>query len=238
MNILLIANSYGVDASRYLHKIARADDVELNTVCLYIGGCSVERHFRNMLSEKNVYDFHINGEQSGFFVSLKDALLNRKWDVVTMQQASYLSFDYESYQPYLNELSAYVKKLCPKAKQYIHETWCDAPDSPRLSGFGFSKNKEMLDGLIKAYNEARKEIGAEGIIRSGELIYSLYEKGLSPVWRDLGHLSLGIGRFAAGLLWYQTLTGNDIMKNNFSDVDEPISEEEIKIIKECVVNLK
>ena len=50
MNVLLIANSYGVDATRYLHRIARADNVEINTVCLYIGGCSLSTHYRNMYS--------------------------------------------------------------------------------------------------------------------------------------------------------------------------------------------
>ena len=56
---------------------------------------------------------------------------------------------------------------------------------------------------------------ADGIIKSGELIYSLYANGLSPVWRDSGHVSYGIGRLAVGLLWYKTLTGNSVLNNTF-----------------------
>ncbi len=237
MNVLLIANSYGVDATRYLHRIARADNVEINTVCLYIGGCSLSTHYRNMYSENKAYELYINGEKSGFFVSLKEALLNRAWDVITFQQASNFSFDYESYQPYLDSLLKYAKKICPEAKQYIHQTWCDSFDSERLENFGFSKNREMFFALEKAYNTALDNTDACDIIKSGELILSLYENGLSPVWRDHGHISLGIGRYAVGLLWYHKLTGNDICKNTFSDFDEPILEKEIEVIKKCITNI-
>ncbi|MBE7021035.1 MAG: DUF4886 domain-containing protein [Ruminococcaceae bacterium] len=234
MNILLIGNSYSVDATRYLHRIARADKVDITTACIYIGGCPLERHFRNMHSEKDAYNLFMNGEECGFFVSLKEALVNRSWDVITLQQASFESFDFKNYEPYLTVLSEYIRTLCPNAKIYIHQTWCDNVDSPRLEGFGFSDSKGMLAEIIKAYDKACKEIKADGIIRSGELIYSLYENGLNPVWRDHGHVSYGIGRLAVGLLWYKTLTGNDIMKNTFCDTDEPVSEKELEIIKKCV----
>ena len=114
MQILAIGNSFSSDATRYLHRIARKAGDKLTVVNLYIGGCSLERHFRNMLTEERAYDLQINGESSGFRVSLKEALLNRAWDVVTMQQASPSSPQYDTYQPYLNELSAYVRRLAPR----------------------------------------------------------------------------------------------------------------------------
>lgn len=237
MNILMIGNSYTVDASRYLHRIARADGVKLTTVCLYIGGCPLERHFRNMHTEANAYELYINGEASGFSVSLKEALLNRSWDAITFQQASHFSFDYATYQPYLNELMAYAKKLCPKAKHVIHQTWSDAEGSQRFAQFGFADTKAMFADVEKAYAAAAENTGADMVVCSGKLILSLYEKGLSPVWRDSGHVSFGIGRFALGLLWYRMLTGNDIMNNSFADLDEPVSAEEITEVKKCVCEI-
>ena len=234
MNILMIGTSYAVDASRYLHRIARADGVELTTVCLYIGGCSLERHFRNMHSEERAYTLHINGEASGFFVSLKEALLNRSWDIVTFQQASADSFQYDSYQPYLNELMTYVKKLCPKAKHVIHQTWPDAVDSQRIAKFGFASTEEMFVEVEKSYRSAAEHTGVEMTVPSGQLVLELYHKGLNPVWRDHGHISMGIGRYAVGLLWYGMLTGNNIMNNAFADLDEPVSEAEIAAVKDCV----
>ena len=99
MNILAIGNSFSQDATRYLHRIARSDGFDLKVTNLYIGGCSLERHFRNMLSEDKAYGLESNGEITGFFVSLKEALLNRNWDYITIQQASHFSPDYNTYHP-------------------------------------------------------------------------------------------------------------------------------------------
>ena len=238
MNILMIGNSYTVDCSRYLHRIARAGGEKLDTTCLYIGGCPLERHFRNMHSGEEAYELYVNGEPSGFKVSLAEALTNRSWDVITFQQASFASFDYETYQPYLDELADYARILCPKAKFIIHQTWPDADTSPRLEGFGFENNGQMFKALEAAYEQTARAIGAEDIVRDGQLIYSLYEAGLRPVWRDNGHISLGIGRYAAGLLWYKKLTGKDIWENTFADFDEPISPEEVEQIKKCVSEIQ
>lgn len=234
MNILMIGNSYTVDCSRYLHRIARAGGAVINTTCLYIGGCPLDRHFRNMHSGEEAYELYANGEPTGFKVSLGDALVNREWDVITFQQASFKSFDYETYQPYLDEVADYARTLCPKAKFIIHQTWPDADTSPRLEGFGFQNNGEMFKALEAAYEKAAKAIGAEDIVRDGQLIYALYEAGLRPVWRDNGHISLGIGRYAAALLWYKKLTGNDIWANTFADFDEPIAPEDVEKIKTIV----
>ena len=69
MNILSIGNSFSEDATRYLHQIALFDNVEINTVNLYIGGCSLERHYRNILSEERVYELQYNGEKKQPFMS-------------------------------------------------------------------------------------------------------------------------------------------------------------------------
>ena len=136
MNVLAIGNSFSEDATRYLHGIARADGETLNVVNLYIGGCTLEKHFRNMLSEAKAYELQYNGEKTGFYFSLKDALLNRRWDVITLQQGSPVSFNKESYSPYVNRLVEYVKASSPKAKIYIHETWAYENGSERLAKLG------------------------------------------------------------------------------------------------------
>ena len=109
MNILAIGNSFSQDATRYLHDIAAADGVTMHIANLYIGGCSLERHYRNMLSGQRAYELQYDGHLTGFNVSLQEALLNRAWDVVTLQQASPCSMDADSYFPYIAELYTYVK---------------------------------------------------------------------------------------------------------------------------------
>ena len=234
MNILAIGNSFSHDATRYLHRIARADGFDLEVTNLFIGGCSIERHFRNMLSEGEVYGLVSNGEITGFNVSLKEALLNRNWDYITIQQASHFSFDYSTYQPYLNELCVYIKKMCPKAKIVMHQTWAYEQDSKKLLNVNYTDQKDMFLDLEDAYKKAAKDCGAEFTIKSGELLQKLLEEGIKTIHRDGFHLSFGLSRYAVGLLWYTLFTGNDITENAFRDFDEEISNNEIAIIKKCV----
>ena len=237
MDILAIGNSFSQDATRYLHRIARADGFDLKVTNLLIGGCSMERHFRNMLSEGKVYWLETNGETTGFNVSLKNALLNRAWDYITIQQASHFSFDYSTYQPYLSELCAYIRKMCPKAKLLIHQTWSYEQGSVKLANTNkYTEQKDMFNDLEAAYKKAADDCGAEFIIKSGELLQKLIECGIKRIHRDSFHLSFGISRYAVALLWYAMLSGNDIAANSFRDFDEEISDEEIEIIKKCVID--
>ncbi len=238
MRILCIGNSFSVDATRYLHKIGWADRENIEVHNLYIGGCSLAYHYNNMLSDNKVYSYFFNGNDTGFKLSLKEALLNQTnigWDYITFQQASHLSVDYESYQPYLCELYKFVKKYAPKAKIAIHETWAYEEGSEKLNGLmGYNERKEMAKDIVKAYEKAAKEINADVIIRCGELFEKLFDSGFCKLHRDTFHADLNIGRYALGLLWYKTLTGKDIMNNTFCDLDEEASDEDLMKIKKCV----
>lgn len=237
MNILSIGNSFSQDAQRYIHKIARADGLDLNTHNLYIGGCSLERHHRNMLSGKNEYELELNGVGTGFKVSLDEALLNRAWDIITIQQVSTSSMNYDTYQPYLDNLIAYVREFVPKAKIVIHQTWACEEGSPRLQSLGYEKQIDYHNDIKAAYDKAAEDIEADFIIPSGELFQKLIKAGVSPVHRDTYHASYGTARYAMGLLWYAMLTGNEIKNNTFCDFDEPVTDEEIQEIKSCVMQL-
>ena len=235
MNILSIGNSFSQDAHRYLHEIARKDKVLLNTFNLYIGGCSLYAHYRNMLSKEAEYILEMNGNSTGFKVSLEKALLNRAWDVITLQQASLGSPNYESYQPYLDRLTEYVRKCAPSAKIVLHQTWAYEDESKRLTEeLGYEKASDMLCDIKEAYEKAAEKINADFIIPSGEVFEKMLESGFEKVHRDSFHASLGAGRYALGLIWYMMLTGNDIENNTFCDFDEEISDDMIRIVKACV----
>ena len=222
MNILAIGNSFSQDATRYVHAIARSMGQKWNTANLYIGGCPLEKHFRNMHTEACAYELQWNGTNTGFYVSLREALLSRSWDIITLQQASHYSAFYNTYQPYLNELAAYVRSLCPKAKLYIHQTWAYEANSAKLESVAFPTPEAMLAAVEKAYAKAAEDIRADGIIPSGRLLLQLSEH--TPVHRDTYHASLGIGRLALGLLWYTTLSGQRVADCTFRDTDEPVEE--------------
>ena len=238
MNILSIGNSFSQDAQRYLHRIARADKVELNTFNLYIGGCPLSLHYQNILSEERRYTLEMNGSSTGFYVSLKEALLNRDWDIVTIQQVSAQSPYYDTYQPYLDKLAEYIRLFVPKAKIVVHQTWAYEQGSRRLhEELKYSDYKQMLCDIVKSYQQAAQDICADFVIPSGEVFGALLESGIEKVHRDTFHASIGLGRYALGLTWYRFLTGNDIAQNTFCDFDEEVTPEQIAAAKSCVMEI-
>ena len=235
MDILSIGNSFSQDAQRYLHTIARADGRMLNAYNLYIGGCSLSTHYRNMLSEERAYILEMNGAFTGFYVSLKEALLNRNWDVVTVQQVSAQSPDYTSYQPYLNQIVKYVRHFVPKAKIAIHQTWAYEQGSQRLQEeLQYKHYQEMLQDIVDACEKAACDIQADFVIPSGEVFGAMIESGIEKVHRDTYHASLGLGRYALGLTWYRCLTGRDITGIVCKEFDEEVSPQQIEIAQKCV----
>ena len=62
-----------------LAQIARAEGKDIQVTNLYIGGCSLDRHFRNMMADRADYAMQYNGFGTAFYVSIKQALLSREW---------------------------------------------------------------------------------------------------------------------------------------------------------------
>jgi len=237
--ILIIGNSYGVDAHRYVYGIARAAGEAVKIVNLNIGGCSLYRHYRNMLSGEAAYNYYINGMDSGLKVSLSQALLSDEWNVVVMQQCSPLSGRLSSYSPYIEELSAYVKKYVPEAKQYMHMTWSFAEGCPRFALTDFTCREEMIPATRQAYLEAAETIRADGIIPSMDAMCKLYDVIGEETYRDGYHCNMGITRYMLGCLWFMVFFGRDVEGNTFRDFDVAVSEEQVllaqKLAREAVL---
>lgn len=229
ISILSIGNSFSQDAQRYIHYLAKSEGVDIQTTNLVIGGCSLERHFRNIMGDKKEYVLGINGTETGFFTTVKEALLTKDWDYVTIQQASHFSFDYETYQPYASVLVDYIKKYCPKAKILVHQTWGYETGSERALKFGFETYEQMFAKIKESYANLAKDIGADGIIPDGEVLGTAQKLGMEKVHRDGFHAGFGAGRFMLALTWYKYLTGNSIDNVTFNMFDEPVSDAEYRI---------
>lgn len=235
MNVLSIGNSFSQDAHRYLHQLAAKEGVPMHVVNLYIGGCSLRTHYLNMLGDKEAYSLECNGVYTQINVCIRQALESMEWDVVTLQQASHFSFDKETYFPYVEALAAYVRKYCPRAKIYIHETWAYEDGSARLTEIaGYNAADKMLADIQNAYALAAKAVNAYGIIRCGTAMMEALSLGAEKVHRDTFHASLGLGRYLLALTWYKTLTGKDISANAFNDFDEAVGEKEREIAIKAV----
>ena len=239
MKILSIGNSFSDDAHRYLRAIAKKEGVEIETLNLCIGGCSLELHASNIESGAKSYLFHYNGDvECNDLISMEEGITMREWDVVTLQQVSLLSFKEDSFYPHINKVADYVRKKLPNAKIYIHQTWAYENGSPRSFEVTDGKGSGyMLDGIRRAYCRAAEQINADGIIPSGELMELLRIYGAQGIYRDTFHAGLGLGRYAVSLLWFRYLTGTSVINNGFTELDEPVCEESLRIARQCVETL-
>lgn len=226
MKVLSIGNSFSVDAHQWLHKLAEINGIDMQLYNLYIGGCSLERHWQEYENDTKEYELLVNGEKQ-YNISLRDGLNLDEFDVVTFQQASHFSGVPQTYFPFLANLLELVKAAQPKAKLYFHETWAYEVDSDH-GGFAAYNNdqKEMFRRIGGAARLATDFIGGE-IIPSGTVIQKLretvpefdYKNGGMSLNRDGFHLSLDYGRFAAAATWLYTLTGIKPQVDRFEDFD-------------------
>lgn len=219
MKILCIGNSYSVGATKYLHQIAQQYGDDIDACNLYIGGCSLERHAKNIKEDIPDYRIFRNGDWYGLAnVRIADYIGAYKWDYITFQQASYLSYKWESYQPYLDEVAEYARKNNPDAKFLIHQTQV-CSETRCKKQFGISGRDEMYEKLVAAYDDAAKAIGAVGILPTGEASQIASKKyGVidNLLYSDPGsHLSRRYGEYMAGLAWYSVLTGKNVVDDKY-----------------------
>jgi hypothetical protein len=227
MDILAVGNSFSRDATRYLHQIARADGVEMNVIGLAIGGCSLQQHYKHYMANDPLYELWVNGEYTEFFVTMKDALLNRDWDYITIHQNARLATIEESFIPYLEDMSAIFRKCCPKAKITVHEGWMSESHTPKLRKCGYEDNADMYKDLHSVNEKMSALIHADLVISCATVLNQALEKGLVGFYDDGHHASLGIGRYLMGLVWYKSFTGRSVTGNTFRDFDVPVSEDEV-----------
>lgn len=230
MKILSIGNSFSQDAHAYLHKMAEASGFDIETINLYIGGCSLERHYENLISGAAEYDLEHNGGPFERKISLQEAITLDKWDAVTLQQSSGYSGQPQSYIPYITALADFVRQNAPQAKIYFHQTWAyeidvDHPHFP----FYNNDQKEMFRRLSDSSEMASKLINAE-IIPVGTVIQKLretspefdYQNGGRSLCRDGYHLSFDYGRFTAAAVWFNILAKGEINLKAFENLDHQL----------------
>lgn len=172
VRLVTVGNSFSQNATRYLDDLVKAQGHTLIHRPLAIGGASMEVHWdKAQLHEKDPMD------PKGHYgkKSLRQELTSQAWDYVTIQQASIKSHNLATYRPYAKQLHDYIKRAAPKAEILVHQTWAYRVDDPRFARPSKtpgepSTQKEMYDGLTKAYQTIAGELGAR-LIPVGDAMY-------------------------------------------------------------------
>ena len=247
--ILAIGNSFSEDATYYLHQILEHSGIENQVVNLYIGGCSLERHWQNIENDKRDYQFEINGRKTDRYVTVSEVLKETKWDAVVTQQASHDSGWSDTYEPFLGLIVDYLHEKLGDTPIYLQETWAYAKDSTHDNFMRYHRNQqEMYDRLKTNYSQMAAKYQLS-LIPSGDLIQNLREtsyfneeNGDLAICRDGFHMNYLYGRFALACMWARSICKVDLTQNSYEPVTDymPLDAakaEILELIKEKAMEL-
>ena len=217
LKILMIGNSFSICNLWQMPQVAESMGKKLDIASLYIGGCSLERHWRNVEAaatnatfkpyrfDRITYGKHVVEKDKA---NIPDVLTMDKWDVVTLQQASHFSWDPATYHPWGDNLVAKIRELAPQAKIVVQETWSYPPWDKRLKKFGFDQ-VEMYARLHDAYAAFAGKYGFD-VIPVGTAAEFAPDRNTLFTKPDF-HFNR-TGEYLQGLVWTAKLFGVDVRK--------------------------
>lgn len=222
LKVLAIGNSFSQDAvEQYLHNLAAADGKEIIIGNMYIGGCSLETHYNNMVNNSANYAYRKIGldgiKQETGNKTIESALADEEWDYVSLQQVSGLSGDYSTYNPYLSELISYIKAKLPSAKIILHQTWAYAQNSTHSEFARYGKDQmKMYNSIIGATTQAYNDNSMDLLIPCGTAVQNARTTFIGDYMnRDGYHLNVVYGRYTAACTWYESLFKTSVVGNEF-----------------------
>ncbi|MBE8722004.1 DUF4886 domain-containing protein [Sphingobacterium sp. Ka21] len=238
IHILAIGNSFSADAlETHFFGIAQAAGVRVIIGNLAAPGAPLDFHVKNFETSANPYLYTkivLDGTKTvtrnaSFGMALKD----EKWDYITFQQVSHYAGKYETFGENLPKLVNYVRDSIKYdgVKFALHQTWAYAETSNH-PGFPNYNNDQltMYKAIVKAVNQAAKLVKIKTIIPAGTAIQNARTSVMgSDLTTDGFHLSPSTGRYIAAAVWFEKLTGQDVIGNPYSPAG--IGSEELAIMQ-------
>ncbi len=172
IRLFVIGNSFSQNATRYLPQLATEGGHKLVIGRAELGGASMKRHWDAVEAAKRDTNDPKGKPYNG--KSLLTLLSQGKWDMVTIQQYSFISGNVDSYRPYAKNLYDFIKSVQPTARVVIHQTWAYRSDddtfgivTPKVVA---TSQQQMYTNLKSAYHTIAKELGI-GVIPTGDAFY-------------------------------------------------------------------
>ena len=223
IKILAIGNSFSDDAIEdHLHGLAKAGGLTIVIGNIYKGGCSIERHVRNLRGNLTDYEYRkIDSKGVRTIVygyTMERGLVDEDWDFVSFQQSSANSGFAETYAQ-LPELVEYVKARVPEDAVFMfHQTWAYSKNSPHKEYHRYDKDQiKMYNAIVAAVDEVIPQIeDIKILIPSGTAIQNARTSILGDdLTRDGHHLSRPYGRYVASCTWLQAVLGKNPVGNPY-----------------------
>lgn len=240
LRVLAIGNSFSVDAlEQEMIPLARSAGQDMVIGNLYIGGCSVDTHYDNLVNDREAYSYRklstaANTVDTIEQCRLRYALLDEPWDVITFQQASHFSGKYDTYSNLPALLKGVREIVGDNPRFFWHQTWAYSPDSKHDAFVNYGSDQmrmygEIIDTLRRILAENPQLVG---VIPTGTAIQNARATSLGrDLTRDGYHLSYEIGRYIASCTWYGVLFNRPATEVTY--IPSALSPEQYRIAREA-----
>lgn len=237
IRILAIGNSFSEDAvEQNLYELFKEDGTEAVIGNMYIGGCDLQKHWNNANSNNAAYSYRkivAGKKKTNSSITLQQALADEPWDYISFQQGAGLYREYDSCFPYLPDLIAYARKYSKNKsfKVIYHATWAAAQNSTKNYFFDYFKGSQGY--MYTSSNEMTAKLDStlkfDLICNTIDAIQSARTSYLGDTFnRDGWHLSYTHGRYTAACLWYERISGNNVVGYAYHPA-EITSAEDVKV---------
>ena len=267
MSILLFGHSFGVDSTEHLPALLDAAGIRTVRIGRFVkANCSLEEHYNFFTADapnpKYTYYECAPGSTSWQTrgLTVKQVVSERAWDYVVFQNSLENEGRYETAQPYLNNLVAYVRTrsqelfarepvICwnlfwPISK--LAENGSSSVLKYRLSFYGNS-SANMWEAYKRATRELMADTGITNVVPTGAAIMNLRASALNTTamkefTRDKYHLSEGAGRYAAACTFFEYFIkpkyGVSVLGNSLRlpSLSQPVTDDNAAIIQQYAVD--
>jgi len=250
VNVLMIGNSGCYYYVEELYGIAKAAGIKMKVCNLYYSGCPLEKHWTWWkLNEKKYQYFETdeNGRIGYSNYSLNMALQSENWDMISLQEAfspnkaKDRELCFSNCEPYMKDLTAYLREQFPQSKLFWHQTWSyevgynrdnGVIDSPEAQEAHHQTVRDVSLHLCKTYDLQRIPVGdAWQIARRDPVIGDRLCHKKGAVGDFLHDGDTGGGQYLNACVWFEVLTGQSCIGNTWRP-DYVLSEEMIAALQQ------
>lgn len=227
LKLLFIGNSFSDDTIQWMYEIATDLGIEVVIENMYIGGCSIDTHYSNIINDKPAYQWVHRVNNSWVRTSnytLAEAIVGQDWDFISLQQASGSSgipSTYSQLQYLIDEVRYYL--IDEDHTQIVwNMTWAYQGNSTHADFAKYNNNQAtMYEAICNSVQTKVLPIeDIKTVIPNGTSIQNARTSFVGDTLnRDGYHLSNDLGRYIAGLTALKALTGVDINPCAFSTVN-------------------
>lgn len=234
LRILAIGNSFSADAvEQELWPLFNAVGQKAIIAQLYIAGCDLETHCKTIEGGLADYSYRkiVDGVQTVHAGSkFLDGLLDEKWDYISVQQGGGHHGQFETFEPWMTKLIDYCRENAPyrKFKLVYHVPWA-APAHSTNAKFGFYDydQQKMYSMITETTRKVEAAYKFDLIINSVDAIQNGRSSYLGDTFdRDGWHLNKTYGRYTAGCIWYEKISGKSVLDNPYhpSSISDQLAE--------------